>query len=272
MDKRRLTQPFSFRGRDVFGRHVSSRFNVKDGGNWSLDLGDKFALTPDLFALGRFHSLTLKKDDSRVIRVPEHILALRHFVLGVHWIPGGVYVPYEGGAGEFTRLILQNSEVVENPHWFTVALPVEFKSSKNGLQQRICISPNQNREIVIQVRSRYPFGQAEHIYRFNTQEELRLVASARPVSRLSFLGWLLNSIWPHYDKVLWLEKELKLKKISVDDLLEEICAHRALDILGDFSSLCKDGFFSATIESDCASHAMDMQVLPIAAKSLVLCS
>lgn len=271
LEPRRLTQKFAFSGRDFLGRKTKAMFRPSGSRNWMIASNEPTELSPHLLFLGS-SCLVLRRGNSQdPIVIPEHILALRHAVLGVKWYPESSQVPYEGGAKDFSAGLFAASEISNEPiPTYTVSRELEHVVEERKFRRAVRIRPHVGEHgLILQVHIRYSFGEATHVYHVWEDGVFERLVRARPLGKLAWLSRLPLKLsgWPHYEQVIWPAQEIK--RVGTEAVLEEICAHRALDMLGALSFLCKDGLFVGRVESEYGGHSLDVPLVEEAYQFLV---
>ena len=227
-------------------------------------------LSPHLLFLGSSYLVLRRGNGQDPIVIPEHILALRHAVLGVKWYPETGQVPYEGGAKDFSAGLFAASEISNDPiPTYTVSRELEHVVEERKFRRVVRIRPHTGEcGLILQVHVRYSFGEATHVYHVWEDGVFERLVQSRPLGKPACFRLPLKLFgWPHYGQVLWAKQEID--RVGREAVLEEICAHRALDMLGALSFLCKDGLFVGRVESEYGGHSLDVPLVEDAYPLLV---
>jgi UDP-3-O-acyl-N-acetylglucosamine deacetylase len=245
MDRTELTRPVTITGPSFLGRDaqciiepVAQRgvfMRLPDGE--IVPLG---AMTLDVNRLLRYLTLTYR---DHVLRIPEHLLGLI-FALGLDGIVIGLAafrLPYDGRAKVFWDALKAARRPAGTLDWFTPPAPMTVRTGDRYIELVPAVAGS--RQFSFEIEVGYP-ELGETTLRGIVGEEAdhpRLAGSRaywrtrmrRAVARLARgLGW------PHDDIGVWPGSDAADSKALV---LEELCWHRLLDMLGMFAALMPPG-------------------------------
>jgi len=104
----------------------------------------------------------------------------------------------------------------------------------------------------------YVFFTSSHVETMETI--LRAKTPSWPTFPLWFISKVLSLIgWPHHkESILWKNGH------SNEEMLRLMADHRALDLMGLLSLLCRDGMFCGTVISQTSGHHADLQAVRLA--------
>jgi|GEM_PF-1119485 len=204
---------------------------------------------------------------NHALEIFEHLGALRHQLLGVT-VSGTRWGPYAGSAAPYLRLL--KDACVEYPEdrvrWHTVSEVIRhsYNSNRGGDEKAYTeIRPTNERRLCVTVTCAYKgLGSRTRIFHFSCPEELNMVY-ATPTQgwprRNYYLSRLASAArWPYHSEITWPQEH------SRSETLDLFIQHRALDILGALSLLCRDGLFAANVTSYCSGHEADVQAVTCA--------
>jgi UDP-3-O-acyl-N-acetylglucosamine deacetylase len=200
-----------------------------------------------------------------VLRVPEHLLGLI-FNLGLDGVlitPRSLRLPYDGRAKIFWDAIhpaLRSSGTLE---WFTVPTPLAVTVSPDRYIEIIPAAPG-CRRFAFDINVGYPelgevtlrgvageAGQSERLSSARPYLRSRRIAACAALARM--LGW------PHGEVTVSLTADSDEAKTA---LLEELCWHRLLDMLGSFMAATpQGGRIAGTIVTRRVGHAADVALM-----------
>jgi len=209
--------------------------------------------------------------EGKKLQIFEHIGALRFFGLCGVYIESTPWPPYHGRSLELWQAIKDHCEedTSKEINWYTITEPVRWTYSKLRNNQRAFteIRPNTKKELKIKIMCSYPGLEACEVnFTFPNREILEELCSVYNPGWPPILYHLLKVPsffgWSHYKRVFWLQDYSKVEA-SV-----KFAHHRALDLLGALSLLCRDGLLSADVTSICSGYEADINAIIQADKSL----
>jgi UDP-3-O-acyl-N-acetylglucosamine deacetylase len=267
MDRSELSRPVLVSGPSAFGRRTSCVLEpVRDSGiHVKLPTGEIVPLSDMTLGVNRLlHFLTLKWQKF-ILRIPEHLLGLIFNVGldGVLITPRPFRLPYDGGARIFWEAIrpaLRPSGALE---WLTVPAPLTVTASPDRYIKIIPALPG-CRGFTFDINVGYPeLGEASLRGVAGEAGQSERLCSARPYSRnrgieaLAALSRLLG--WPHGEITVSLAADTDAAKTA---LLEELCWHRLLDMLGSFMAASpQGGRIAGSIVTRRVGHAADIELM-----------
>jgi hypothetical protein len=206
-----------------------------------------------------------------VFEIFEHLGALRHILLGVD-IEATAWNPFFGFAGGYLDYLQNACEPCPDDDipWYTPSKPVrwEYIAKGNRPPAYTELHPTEERRLTITVYCNYPgLGELERTFAFDTPEDFQkvlLIPTQGWPRRNYWISKTLGSAfqWPYHSHVIWPQEH-------ADEItLERFVAHRAQDILGGLSLLCKDGRIAGHVISRCSGHKADARVAQMAYPNL----
>lgn len=204
--------------------------------------------------------------------VYEHLGALRFFGLLGLTFRTNRRVPHFGRALDaWTHLkpVCLRDESVSLP-WYTVAEPVrwEYPGLRNGERGFTAIYPATAPTLKLDIDFGYRgIGDAHQQFVLPNDELLEELCAVGAqgfppeLYHISRIASLLG--WPHHRNFTWPQEGSKVQ------VLERFGQHRALDLLGALSLLCRDGLFAGHVISNYSGHRADLEVVQRADPHLV---
>jgi UDP-3-O-acyl-N-acetylglucosamine deacetylase len=239
---------------------------VRDPGiHVKLPTGDIVPLSDMTLGVNRLlHFLTLKWK-TFTLRVPEHLLGLI-FNLGLDGVlitPHALRLPYDGRAKIFWDAIRPALQPVGTLEWFTLPEPLTVTASPDRYIQIVPAAPG-CRNFAFDINVGYPeLGEATLRGVAGETGQIDRLSSARPYLRhrgikaAAALARLLG--WPHGEIMVSLTTDSDTAKTA---LLEELCWHRLLDMLGSFMAACPPGGrIAGSIVTRRVGHAADVELM-----------
>jgi UDP-3-O-acyl-N-acetylglucosamine deacetylase len=211
-----------------------------------------------------FRFLTLSCQDY-VLRIPEHLLGLI-FALGLDGIvivPQHFRLPYDGRAKIFWDAVKDTRHPVGALDWFTPTAPLTVTRARDRYIE-ILPAPAGSRCFSFEINVGYPklgemtlrgiVGEEQNDERLSTARPYWNSTAHRALARLArCLGW------PQGDIGVWLSSATEEDKASV---LEELCWHRLLDMLGMFATLMPPGGrIAGSVVTRRVGHVADVELM-----------
>jgi UDP-3-O-acyl-N-acetylglucosamine deacetylase len=246
MDRTALTTPVVATGASFLGRDtacvlepISQRgIHVRMPGGEVVPLG---AMAFGVNRWGRF--LTLRYSD-HVLRIPEHLLGLI-FASGLDGVviaPQDFRLPYDGCAKLFWDALKVARQPAGSLDWFTPAAPVTVAAAPDRSIELVPAAAG-SRRLSFEINVGYPeLGEMTLRGIVGEEQDLERLSSARAYWRTKTHRALARVArrlgWPHGDIGVWPAATAPAEKARV---LEELCWHRLLDMLGMFAALMPPG-------------------------------
>lgn len=265
-----LIRPITYSHPDFWGRtsNIQLRPSHKNEWRWVPDDGTPLPIEPGCITTDcRRMQLSAR---NKKLEVLEHIGVLRFGgLLGVNLVGTG-WPPYHGRALELWNMIQSQSEPLQNANaisHYTVSEAARFEYSKcrgsTGESAFTEIRPAIDRELRLDIHIDYP-GLGQHSETFNLPDSrvFTEICSAhaqgwpRYTSKIERIVRCLG--WPHKNCVTWPNDR------NPKETLRLFALHRAQDLLGALSLLCKDGFFVGHVISNCSGHHGDFKAVKMA--------
>ncbi len=230
-----------------------------------LPTGNAVPLSEMTLGVNRlFRFLTLRWKKS-ILRIPEHLLGLI-FNLGLDGvliIPQEFRLPYDGRAKIFWEAIRPALRQSGNLDWLTVPTPLAVTASPD---RYIKIFPAEHgcQTFKFDINVSYPeLGEVTLRGIAGEKGQSEQLSSARPYlrnQRLQAIASLARSWgWPHGEIAVSLTSDTDEAKTA---LLEELCWHRLLDMLGSFMAVCpQGGRIAGLILTRRVGHAVDIELM-----------
>jgi UDP-3-O-acyl-N-acetylglucosamine deacetylase len=230
-----------------------------------LPTGNAVPLSEMTLGVNRlFRFLTLRWEKS-ILRIPEHLLGLI-FNLGLDGVlitPQAFRLPYDGRAKIFWEAIRPALRQSGNLDWLTVPTPLAVTASPD---RYIKIFPAAHgcQTFKFDINVSYPeLGEATLRGIAGEKGQSEQLSSARPYLRnqrhQAFASLARSLGWPHGEIAVSLTAETDEAKTA---LLEELCWHRLLDMLGSFMAVCpKGGRIAGLIVTRRVGHAVDIELM-----------
>ncbi len=206
-----------------------------------------------------FRSLVLRAN-SFALRVPEHLLGLL-YALGLDGIvikTQDFRLPYDGTALSFWKSVRHALVDVGELKWHSPLAPIEIGTGNKYLH--LLPAPMGCCALTYEIGVDYrAFGQYRIRGTAGQAGDRSQLFYSRPYASRSHaaLTRLARTFgWPHQDVGVPL---LSRDRQTIRSVLEELCWHRQLDMLGAFLRLCPPGGrMAGTVLSQCAGHTMDV--------------
>ncbi len=267
MNRTELSRPVRVTGPSFFGWETSCVLEpVRDPGiHVALPTGDAVALSDMTLGVNRLlRFLTLRWKKS-ILRIPEHLLGLI-FSLGldgVRIVPQKFRLPYDGRAKAFWGAIGPALRPSGTLDWVTVPAPLAIAASPDRYIKIFPAAPR-CRNFAFDINVGYPeLGEVTLRGVAGEAGQSERLSSARPYLRnrgieaCAALARMLG--WPHSEITVSLTSHADAAKTS---LLEELCWHRLLDMLGSFMAVCPQGArIAGSIVTRRVGHAVDIELM-----------
>ena len=267
MNRTELSRPVVVSGPSAFGWETTCVLEpVRDPGiHVKLPTGEAVPLSDMTLGVNRLlHFLTLRWKKF-VLRIPEHLLGLI-FNLGLDGVlitPRTFRLPYDGRAKIFwdaIRPALRPSGTLE---WLTVPAPLAVTASPDCYIKIVPAAPG-CRSFAFDINVGYPeLGEATLRGVAGEAGQSERLSSARPYLRnrgieaCAALARMLG--WPHGEITVSLTADTDEAKTA---LLEELCWHRLLDMLGSFMAVSpQGGRIAGAIMTRRVGHAADIELM-----------
>ena len=268
-----LKFPVQLRGLDLLGR--KSLFSMNPGAIrfeegpwlWRPPHQAAFEITPSI-AESRKRRICLTNSNEK-FEVYEHVGAARFSgILAVCLECENMSPPYYGRALEVLQALKKNSCPSKIPmKWYSVNQSVGwvYPDKRNGKVASTKIFPTKLEQTVLHIKCSFAdLGDIERTYRLPDDSLLEKICTAYAPGRPAWLyhpSQFVNKLkfgWKHHDHIAWGRGQRK------EEILEEIALHRAQDLLGALSLLCRDGLFAGEIHSEYSGHAADVEAVKLA--------
>jgi UDP-3-O-acyl-N-acetylglucosamine deacetylase len=207
------------------------------------------------------------------LEVYEHIGFLRWFGFNAINLTSTTWPPHDSCGNIFWQALKAQSVVDTSRElpWYTVKEPITWKypARRHGNLSWTTLHPSTEKQVKIYIECNYHgIGQAKAEFVFPNDsllEEICTIPSPGLSLRMKGALWCAKKLlgWPHFHHVTWPNGDSQ-------QTLQLFMKHRALDILGAMSLLCKDGLLAGRIESRCSGHRADCNVAKLAFPRLVL--
>ncbi|MBU2634870.1 hypothetical protein KJ841_00140 [Patescibacteria group bacterium] len=203
--------------------------------------------------------------EGKKLQIYEHIGVLRWFGLCGLSIRSTSWPPYYGRSFEFWQAIKPFCEQDMSKHinWYTIRKPVRWNYPKlrNNQTAFTEIRPNTKKELKMEIMCSYSgMGAWTNYFSFPNNEELEKLCltygQGWPPYLYHFSKIASKGGWPHHRAFIWVQEHGKGLII-----LEQFINHRAADLLGSLSLLCRDGLLSASVTSICSGYEADIKTI-----------
>jgi UDP-3-O-acyl-N-acetylglucosamine deacetylase len=210
----------------------------------------------------RFLTLTWKRSS---LRIPEHLLGLI-FNLGLDGvliIPRALRLPYDGRAKTFWDAIRPALRQSGSLDWVTVPAPLAVTVSPDRYIRILPAEPG-SRAFAFDINVGYPeLGEVTLTGVAGETGQNEVLSAARPYLRnrrlQAFASVARRCGWPHGEITVSLTSDTDAAKTA---LLEELCWHRLLDMLGSFMPVCPQGArIAGSIVTRRVGHAADVELM-----------
>lgn len=273
MNAIRLTQKVTIESPDFRGLKGKLTFYPLDSKNgWMWRSKESFLISINPAIVDNKVRRTRLYFQGRKLQIYEHIGVLRWFGLCGVSIESTLWPPYYGRAFEFWQAIKPLCEVdtSKDINWYTVREPVKwtYPKPRNNQTAFTEIRPNAKKELKMKITCNYPgMGAWTSYFSFPNNEKLEELCLAYgqgwPPYLYHFSKIASKCGWPHHKASTWVQEHGK-GLIT----LEQFINHRAADLLGALSLLCRDGLLSASVTSICSGHEADINAIIRADKLL----
>lgn len=267
-----LQYPITIQAPNFWGRSSEIRFSPGPAAGWWWDVdGCIVPITPEC-ASSKHLRLRLSFHKKR-FELYEHIGVLRFFGLTNVLVALSKPWPPHFGSGlpmwQKVKKYCQTDESQTLP-WYTVAeaLRWEYPEKRGGCVGFTEIQPATEPRLDLEVGYSYLLCGGLEVMNFSLPNEELLEQVCQYPSQGVQKGWYtLSKItsffgWPVPNTTTW------PKKLDPAEVRRRFVLHRAADLLGALSLLCKDGLFAGKIVSHCSGHRADIEVISRAWKML----
>lgn len=236
------------------------------GTQWWLKTRDgRVEIEPSLMER-RGQQITIKAPDGTKLVIFEHIGVLRWFRLAGVEIEVVKRPPYYGRALEvWQKLLPACCETKLELPWYTVSetLRWEYPRPRGGKTAFVELRPATRPGLTVDVETSFPgIGSLRRQFSLPDAVCLREICSGYPAGlpnpRLRYtVGRLARFLlrWPHMRCVAWQQE------MTAEAFMQSVTLHRAQDLLGALSLLCRDGLLAGHVVSCCAGHEADVSVV-----------
>jgi hypothetical protein len=273
MNRTELSRPVLVSGPSAFGWETTCVLEpVQDPGiHVKLPTEDVVPLSDMTLGVNRLlHFLTLRWGKF-ILRVPEHLLGLI-FDLGLDGVlitPRSLRLPYDGRAKIFWDAICPALRPSGTLEWFTVPAPLAVTVSPDRYIKIVPAAPG-CRSFAFDINVGYPeLGEVTLRGVAGEAGQSEPLSSARPYLRnrgieaCAAFARMLG--WPHGEITVSLTADSDEAKTA---LLEELCWHRLLDMLGSFMAVSpQGGRIAGTIVTRRVGHAADVELMRLIRKT-----
>lgn len=270
MQALKLEREVSYSGLNYFGQQATITFKPvnEHGLFWKVN-GN--CLPVDMTIAHRLSKmLRLRKDLMSSLEIFEHIGPLVFSGVDGVVVKSSRRFPPFRPVGSFWQAIKPNCKpngqrldrlfVSRKVNW-------TYPDKRNGLDAFTEIRPGAG-DLVLEIRCNYR-GLGDHTEQLVISEPktLERIYNAKtqgwPASKY-WCSWIAQSLgWPNHNWVVWPQLQ------SAKETLELFILHRAQDLLGALSLLCKNGrIFSGYVISCCSGHEADFHAIQEASKFL----
>ena len=267
MNRTELSRPVLVTGPSFFGWDTSCVLEpVRDRGIYvRLPTGDAVPLSDMTLGVNRLLRFLTLRWKKFILRIPEHLLGLL-FNLGLDGvlvIPRAFRLPYDGRAKAFWEAIGPALRPAGTLDWLTVPAPLTVTASPDRYIEIAPAAPG-DRRFAFDINVGYPelgevtvrgvagaTGQSERLSSARPYLRNRGIRACASVARM--LGW------PHGEITVSLTSDTDAAKTA---LLEELCWHRLLDMLGAFMAVCPQGArIAGSIVTRRVGHEVDIELM-----------
>lgn len=266
----RLKSRVDINGPDFWGFESKISFcpTLRHGWRWGLDVIYP-VIGPEIIDSAT-RRLRLSFRDKK-LEIYEHIGILRWFGLCQVLINSSSWYPYYGRSLEIWQKIKPfcEEDAFKKINWYTIKEPVrwEYPGLRNGQKAFTEIFPSNKPKLEVRTIVSYP-GLDTHALQFSLPNTgfLEKICSVHNQGWPKYLYYLSKGAsffgWPHHRTAVWVQE------LGEKEALNQFALHRAADLLGGLSLLCKDGLFAGRVISQCSGHQADMQAILKANKLL----
>ncbi|MBZ9577595.1 UDP-3-O-acyl-N-acetylglucosamine deacetylase [Patescibacteria group bacterium] len=267
MNPIRLTKEVTIKGPNLWGLKAKLTFsplNSRYGWVWQSNRLFFISINPSIVddkAWGTRLYFQGKK-----LQIFEHIGVLHWFGLCGLSIRSSSWPPYYGRSLEFWQAIKPYCEedTSKEINWYTLRKPVRwtYPKPRNNQIAFTEIRPNTKKELKIEVTCNYSgMGAWTEYFSFPDDKELEQLCAVYNQGWPPILYYLLKVPpffgWPHHKTAIWVQE--RGKGLTT---LRQFIKHRAADLLGTLSLLCRnDGLLSANVTSVCSGHKADIEAV-----------
>lgn len=273
MDSLLLTREVKIVGPDFWGRSGEITFSPSKcewkGWRWKNGASEpNFIFAQMLHHRARRTCLQGEKGEMNVF---EHVGALRFFGLSQVTIASPKWPPHFGRGWELWQALsphCERSRVDVPLYGVRRAVRGSYERPRGGYEAFTEIKPPTGPVLRLDITICYPgLGPTSATFEFPDERLLVKVIQAKsqgwppwlyyPARGAAVLGW------PHLDKSAWPESDKGGARV-----LDEFLLHRAHDLLGGLSVLCRDGYFVGDVVSVCSGHKADVEAIWRAAENI----
>lgn len=256
MDLLELIQPVVVSGRDIFGRKSQITFAPYDFPGWHWKCGNEVVPINSSIALCNSRRITLVYKEFR-LEIYEHIGALRWTGLDGIIIESPKFPPYHGRTKELWDALKPFCQKTGNQGVWVKPLEGCLVIGADDASRKVSFEPLDGKLIISVILKIKKLGERV--------EEYELPMLLEEIFEAHSLGWppylyyvskLAKAFgWPHHENVGWVQKN------TADILLEKICRHRLVDLLGALSLVTHEHFLSGRVVSYKGGHAIDLGMI-----------
>jgi hypothetical protein len=265
-----LREPVLIEGKDIFGRDSSIGFYPSVGKNWSWKISpNQFITIRPSIVDAKKRRLTLSACGKK-LEFYEHIGILRYFgLIGVQ-IQANQWPPFHGRALELWSELEQYSIQKELCQRYTVSRPVcwAYSDKRGGHESFTEIAPSTDSSLTLDIFCSYPnLGTGSRTFSLPNLPLLKEMCATHSPGWPPWLHGLSRTAdllgWPHHKNITWGHE------FENTSAIDKFILHRAQDILGALSLLCRDGIFVGHITSHCSGHQADLEAVKAADNFLI---
>lgn len=262
-----LKSKVTIEGPNLFGLNGKLTFyplDPKDGWQW-IWWNKSLPISIDPAIINIKARRTMLCFEGKKLQVYEHIGVLRWFGLCGVSVESTSWPPYYDRSFEFWQAIKPfcKEDTSKEINWYTLRKSVRWTYPKlrNNQTAFTEIRPSTKKELKIEIMCNYPgLGAWTNYFSFPNNEELEKLCLAYgpgwPPYLYHFSKIASKCGWPHHRAFTWVQEHEK-GLIT----LEQFINHRAADLLGALSLLCRDGLLSADVTSVCSGHEADIKAI-----------
>ena len=268
----RLKTSVTIQGPNLWGLNGKITFHPsgsRDGWIWWVRNSFNTSISPAI--IDKKARRTRLYCQGKKLQIFEHIGALRFFGLCRVYIESTTWPPYHGRSIELWQAIRKHckEDTSEEINWYALRKPVRwtYPKPRNSKIAFTEIRPSTKKQLRLKIMCSYPGLQSCQLeFSFPNRDVLEELCRVHSPGWPPILYHLLKvpSLfgWPHYKKIFW-PQDYSKTEASI-----KLVHHRALDLLGALSLLCRDGLLSADVTSICSGHEADINTIIEADKYL----
>lgn len=266
MDSIRLRQPVLIRGKDIFGRESSICFCPETDREWVWKVGENKSVIIEPSVVDIENRRLKLSAYGKKLEFYEHIGVLRYFGLVGIGIQSSQWPPFHGRTLELWDAIEPNSSESSEEglcQYYTVSRSVRW-TYPNKRGKYVAFTeirpPSRDLSLTLDIFCSYPGIGIK--FRTFSLPDLSILQDICTAHSQGWPLWLygLSRVaglcgWPHHKNIAWKQE------LEDSSVIDQFLLHRAQDILGALSLLCRDGVFVGHITSYCSGHEADFHAV-----------